>query len=197
MRFTAAAAISALITVTPCRLGAQLPSPAGGAKAPQPASEMQALINALSGQWSLTLKFESSKDTSRELEGTGEEMWHASPAGLTFTDEEVFTAGPQAVVVVGILWRDSKAGEFHAMDCSNQNPRTCDLKGAVDDVVVHWTGSELTIDEKELSQGAMMTSRVVWSDITSNTFTETGYLAPPGGPFRKIMTIHATRAVAK
>ena len=39
----------------------------------------------------------------------------------------------------------------------------------------------------------MMTSRVAWSDITSNSFTETGYLAPPGGPFQKVMTIHATR----
>lgn len=43
----------------------------------------------------------------------------------------------------------------------------------------------------------MMTSRVTWSDITANTVTETGYLAPPGGPFQKVMTIHATRAGAE
>jgi len=82
------------------------------------------------------------------------------------------------------------------MDCSNQMSHTCDLKGAADNVV-QWTGSELTIDEKELSEGKVMTSRVAWSDITSNSFTETGYLAPPGGPFQKVMTIHATRAAAK
>lgn len=197
MRFISAVTIGSLITATPCRLGAQLPSPVNDAKAPQPTGEMQSLISSLSGHWSLQLTFEPSKEMPQGLEGTGEEDWHASPQGLTFTDEEVFTTGPQTVIVVGILWRDLKTNEFHAMDCSNQNVRTCDLSGAVDGVVVHWTGRELTIDEKEISQGTMMTSRVAWSDITANTFTETGYLAPPGGPFRKVMTIRATRAMAK
>jgi hypothetical protein len=197
MRFISKVAIGALITAAPSLFGAQLTSQAGDAKAPQSTGEMQTLIQAFSGHWSLKLKFEPSKETPRGLEGTGEETWHASPEGLTLTDEEVFTAGPQTIIVVGILWRDRKTKEFHAMDCSNQMSHTCDLKGAVDDVVVHWTGSELTIDEKELSEGKMMTSRVAWSDITSNTFTETGYLAPPGGPFQKVMTVHATRAAPK
>lgn len=197
MRFIFTVAIGALITATPCLLGTQLASPAGDAKAPQPTGEMQTLIKAFSGHWSLKLKFEPSKETPQGLESTGEETWHAGPQGLTLTDEEVFTAGPQTIIVVGLLWRDLKTKEFHALDCSNQMSNTCDLKGAVDDVVVHWTGSELTIDEKELSDGKMMTSRVTWSDITSNTFTETGYLAAPGGPFQKVMTIHATRAATK
>ena len=198
MRFISTVAIGALITATPCLLGAQLTSPAGDANTPQPTGEMQTLIKAFSGHWSLKLKFEPSRETPRGLEGTGEETWHAGPEGLTFTDEEVLTAGPQTIIVVGILWRDQKTREFHAMDCSNQISHTCDLKGAVDDVVVHWTGSELTIDEKEISsQGKVMTSRAVWSDITANSFTETGYLGSPGGPFQKVMTILATRAADK
>lgn len=197
MRFMTAVTIGVLITATPFRLGAQVPSSNGDAKAAQPAGEMDSLIGALSGQWSLKLAFEPSKETPQGLEGTGEETWHAGPQGLTFTDEEVFTVGGQTVIVVGFLWRDAKTKVFHAMDCSNQNASTCDLKGAAADVVVRWTGSELTIDEKELSQGKVMTSRVTWSDITATTFTETGYLAPPDGPFQKVMTIHATRATAK
>jgi hypothetical protein len=197
VRFNFLVAIGALITATPCLSEAQLPSPGGDAKAPQPTAEMQTLIKAFSGHWSLKLKFEPSKETPRGLESTGEESWHADAGGLTVTDEELFTAGQQTIIVVGILWRDLKSKEFHAMDCSNQNSHTCDLKGAVNDVVVHWTGSVLTIDEKELSHGKVMTSRAEWSDITTNTFTETGYLAPSGGPFRKVMTIHATRAAAK
>jgi hypothetical protein len=197
MRFISTVTIGALITATPWLLGAQATSPAGDANAPQPTGEMQTLIKAFSGNWSLKLKFEPSKETPRGLEGTGEETWHAGPEGVTFTDEEVLTAGPQTIIVVGILWRDMKTKEFHAMDCSNQMSHTCDLKGAVDDVVVHWTGSELIIDEKELSQGKTMTSRAVWSDITANSFTETGYLGSPGGPFQKVMTILATRAADK
>jgi len=196
MRFISTLAIGVLIAVAPTRLGAQLTSPPGDAKAPQSTDEMQTLIKAFSGHWSLTLKFEPSKETPRGLEGTGEETWHAGPDGLTFIDEEVLAAGPETIIVVGVLWRDRNTKEFRAMDCSNQMSHTCDLKGAADNVV-QWTGSELTIDEKELSEGKVMTSRVAWSDITSNSFTETGYLAPPGGPFQKVMTIHATRAAAK
>jgi hypothetical protein len=188
-------AIGALIGATANLLGAQPATFAGNANAPQPTNEMQTLIKALSRHWSLKLKLEPSSETPG-VEGTGEESWHASPGGLTFTDEEVFTAGPQKVIVIGILWRDLKTKDFHAMDCSNQMSNTCDLEGSAD-VVVHWTGSELTIDEKEVSRDKMMTSRVEWSDITPNTFTETGYLAPPGGTFQRVMTIHATRAAAK
>ena len=194
MRWMSAVTICVVITTISGRVGAQASGSGGGATAPT--SAMDSLIGALSGRWSLKLAFEPSKEMPQRLEGTGEETWHAGPQGLTFTDEEVFTVGGQTLIVVGLLWRDMKTHEFHALDCSNQNASTCDLKGAVADVVVHWTGSELTIDEKELSQGKMMTSRVTWSDITPNTFTETGYLAPPGGPFQKIMTIHATRAMA-
>jgi hypothetical protein len=195
MRTIAMVAIGALIGAASNLLGAQPATPVGNANAPQPTNAMQTLIKALSGHWSLKLKFERSSETPG-VEGTGEENWHASPGGLTFTDEEVFTAGPQKIIVIGILWRDMKTKDFHAMDCSNQMSNTCDLEGSAD-VVVHWTGSELTIDEKELSRGKIVTSRVKWSDITPNTFTETGYLAPPGGKFRKVMTIHATRAAEK
>ena len=197
MRFISTVTIGALISVTPFLLRSQRTSRDGDAKAPRPTREMQALINAFSGHWSLKLTFEPSKEVPRGIEGTGEETWHAGPEGLTLTDEEVLTGGPQTIIVVGIFWRDLKTREFHAMDCSNQISHTCDLKGAVDDLIVRWTGNELTVDEKELSKGRMMTSRVAWSDITANSFTETGYLASPGGPFRKVMTIHATRSAAK
>jgi len=186
-----------LITATPSLSRAQRTGQTADAKASQRTGDMQTLIKAFTGHWSLKLRFEPSKETPQGLDGTGEESWHAGPEGLTLTDEEVLSAGPQRIIVVGILWRDMKTKAFHALDCSNQIPNTCDIKGALDDVVVHWTGSELTIDEKELSQGKIMTSRVAWSDITQNSFTETGYLGPQGGPFQKLMTIHATRATTK
>jgi len=194
MRCTCNVTIAALIMAIPCLAGAQSARPGRDANAQQTPSDMPALIKALSGHWSLKLVFEPSQETPRGLEGSGDESWHASPGGLTFTDEEAFSAGSQKIIVVGILWRDMKTGDFHAMDCSNGIPDTCDVKGAANDVVVHWNGTELTIDEKELSQGKVMTSRVTWSDITPSSFTETGYLAPAGGPFKKVMTVHATRA---
>lgn len=195
MRFMSTVAIGALITLLPC-LAAQGTRPAGDTNTPPPAAEMPTLVRAFAGHWSLQVTFEPSKEMPQGLQGTGTETWRAGPDAVTLTDEEVFTVGPDTAIVVGILWQDRKTRAFHAMDCSNQMSNTCDAKGAADDVVVRWTGSELTIDEKELSHGTMMTSRVAWSDITATTFTETGYLAPPGGPFQKMMTIHATRVAA-
>jgi hypothetical protein len=197
MRVISAVVLGALIAGTPCLSNAQVTSPASDGKAQLSTADMQALIKAFDGHWSVNLRLEPSKETPNGLEGSGEENWHAGPQGLTFTDEETLTAGPHTVIVVGIFWRDPKTKDFHALDCSNDNPAICDLKGALGDVVVRWTGSELTVDEKELADGQMMTSRVEWSDITANGFTETGYLAPPGGPFQRVMTIHATRTAAR
>ncbi len=193
MRFMWTVAVGISTAATAGVSGAQATRPAGEARPAQSADPMQALIRALSGRWSLKLEFEPSSEAPAGRKGTGEETWHAGPEGLTFTDEEVFHAGPNSVVVVGIFWRDLKTGAFHAMDCYKGNPHTCDLEGA-GDVVVRWNGSELAVDEQERSpQGRMMISRVEWSDITATSFTETGYLGAPRGPFHKTMTIHATR----
>src|SRR5689334_2285289 len=196
-RVVVTAVAAALIAASPLQSSAQAAAPAGSRPALQQTGSMESLIKALSGRWSLTVRLEPSKDAPNGIDGTGEESWHADRAGLTFTDEEAFHAGPLSATIVGILWRDGKTGDFHAMDCSKENPHTCDAKGAAEDVVVHWTGSALTVDEVEMSQGKKMISRIVWSDITAKTFTETAYFGEPGGEFQKGMTIHATRVESK
>jgi hypothetical protein len=197
MRFISTVVAGSLLAATPCLLAGQAAGQPSGAATSQASSEMQALIKALSGHWSLKLKFDPSSAMPSGIEGTGEETWHAGPGGITLTDEEVFTVGPGTSIVVGLFWQDPKTKDFHAMDCSTEISHICDLKGAAEDVVVRWTGSELTVDEKEMSHGTMMTSRVKWSDLTADSFTETGCLAPQGGTFRKVMTIHAVRAAGE
>ena len=97
MRCTCNVTIAALIMAIPCLAGAQSARPGRDANAQQTPSDMPALIKALSGHWSLKLVFEPSQETPRGLEGSGDESWHASPGGLTFTDEEAFTAGPHRI----------------------------------------------------------------------------------------------------
>ena len=197
MRIISAVALGAMLVSAPRDLTAQTASPADSARAPQGAGDMPSLVRALSGHWTLALQFEPTAGPHPGPQGSGEETWHAGLQGLTFTDEESFTVAGQTVTVLGLLWQDRRTNGLHALECSNQESHVCDLTGAVDGVVVQWTGSTLTIDEKELSQGKVMTSRVTWSDITANSFTETGYLAPPDGPFQKVVTFHATRAAAQ
>jgi hypothetical protein len=65
---------------------------------------------------------------------------------------------------------------------------------AGDSAAVRWDGKELVVEEKESGQnGQQMLSRVVWSKITPSSFTETAYFGPPGGRFKKGMTMIATK----
>jgi hypothetical protein len=83
------------------------------------------------------------------------------------------------------------------MECNKQLPYTCDLNGALNDVTMKWDGKEFTIDELETSPDGKKTIwHEVWSDITPTSFTQTGDMGVPGGPFSRVMTIHGTRVAA-
>src|SRR4051812_41359050 len=98
------------------------------------------------------------------------------------------------MAIVGLFWMDHVTGKLQALDCDNQSPHTCGIKDALDGVTVQWDGRELIVEEPEPGPGGkMMTSRIVWSDITPSSFTESAYFGQPGGPFKKGMTILATR----
>ena len=157
-------------------------------------TDLQSLARLLDGTWKLTVRFEPTPQIPQGLQGTGEETWRPGPGGLTLTDEESFAAGAIKMTLVGLFWMDRATGQLHALDCNNQNAHTCDLEDAGGAVVVHWNGRELVVEEPESGpDGKPLISRVVWSDIMASSFTETGYLGPPGGPFRKAMTLLATR----
>jgi hypothetical protein len=157
-------------------------------------ADLQSLIKAFVGTWTLSVKFEPSPGAPKGVEGHGEETWRAAAGDLTLADEESFAAGSMKMNILGLFWTDRKTHELHALDCNNQNPHTCGLQDAIDGVAVHWSGKELTVDEKESGpDGKPMISRIVWSNITPASFVETGYFGPPGGPFKKGMTITATR----
>jgi hypothetical protein len=108
-------------------------------------------------------------------------------------DEESFTVGPMKMQIVGLFWNDAVSRGLRALDCNNQNQHTCDLKDAKDGISVRWNGRELTVEEPESFGGKQMISRIVWSNISSSSFLEEGYIGPPGGPFKKGMTIQASR----
>lgn len=163
-------------------------------EANQSSPEIQSLIKVLSGKWSVSVKFEPSSAMPNGADGTGEEMWHAGPGGFTFVDEEHLPTPEGEVFLLGIIWWDAKTKSFHGMECNNQLPHTCDLKGALDDITMKWDGREFTIDELETSSdGKKRIWHEVWSDITPTSFTQTGDTGVPGGPLNRLLTIRGTR----
>ena len=161
---------------------------------PQSSPEIQSLIKALAGKWSVSVKFESNSAMPDGAEGTGEETWRAGPGGFTLLDEEHLPTPEGEIFLLGIIWWDDKTKSFHGMECNNQLPYTCDLKGALNDITIKWDGKELTIDELETSPDGKKTMwHEVWSDITSTSFTQTGDTGAPGGPFKRFSTIHGNK----
>ena len=158
-----------------------------------PKDDLQSVANSLSGSWKLNVKFEPTATSPNSIEGTGEEIWHLTPGGLLLIDEESFTVGSMKMQLVGLLWADGVGHELRALDCNSENQHTCDLKDAKDGITVRWNGKELIVEEPESFGGKPMISRIVWSNITTTSFLEEGYIGPPGGPFTKGMTIHATK----
>lgn len=158
------------------------------------AADLQGLAKVMVGKWNLKVNLSPTHKTPKGMQGVGEETWRSSPLGLTLTDEETFTVGSGKTAIVGLFWTDHVTHKLQALDCNNQNSHTCGLKDALDGLMVQWDGRQLIVEEPEPGpDGKMMTSRIVWSDIKATSFTETAYFGPPGGPFRKGMTILATR----
>lgn len=165
--------------------------------APQPSVEIQSLTKALAGEWSLSVKFEPSSSAPNGLVNTGKETWRSGPGGFTLLEEEHLRLQEGDLFLLGIVWWNTANKAFHGMECQNLLPYTCDVKGAQNDITMNWDGKQFVIDEMETSKGGKKSMwHEVWSDITPNSFTQTGESGEPSGPRKKVFTIHATRLPA-
>ena len=164
------------------------------ASAPQPSAEIQSLTKALTGEWSLSVTFEPSTSAPSGVTKTGEETWRPGPGGFTLLEEEHLRMPDGDLFLLGVLWWNSGTKSLHGMECQNLLPYTCDVKGAQNDITMNWDGKQFVIDEMETSKsGKKSVWQEVWSEITPNSFTQTGEYGEPGGPRKRLFTIHATK----
>lgn len=162
--------------------------------APKPSAEIAGLTKALEGEWSLSVKFEPGSSAPNGLVNSGEETWRPGPGGFTLLEEEHLRMPEGDLFLLGIVWWNTGTKSFQGMECQNLLPYTCDVKGAQSDITINWDGKQFVIDEMETSKnGKKSVWHEVWSDITSNSFTQTGEYGEPGGPRKRLFTIHATK----
>jgi hypothetical protein len=112
--------------------------------------------------------------------------------------EEEHLRMPEAdAFLLGIVWWNTATKSFQGMECQNLLPYICDVKGAMNDIAMSWDGKQFVIDEVETSTaGKKSIWHEVWSDITPTSFVQTGEYGDPGGPGKRMFTIHATRTTA-
>ncbi len=163
-------------------------------KAPEPPVALQSLTKALSGEWSLSVRFEADAAMPNGVVNTGEETWRAGPGGYTLLEEEHLRLPQGDAFLLGIVWWNKTTKTLQGMECQNLLPYTCDVKGAQSDITMSWDGQQYVIDEIETSKsGQKSLWHEVWSDITPTSFTQTGEYGPPGGERKRLFTIHATK----
>jgi hypothetical protein len=162
-------------------------------EASQPSAELQSLIKALSGKWATEVRFEPNSEMPKGFSATGEETWRPGPGGFTLLEEEHDPTPAGDLFLLGVIWWDSKTNTLHGMECNNQLPYTCDLKGGLNDVTMSWDGKQFIINEWETHNGKKTLWREVWSEITPTSFTQTGESEEPGGARKRLFTVHATR----
>ena len=161
---------------------------------PKPPAEIVGLTKALEGEWSLSVNFEASASEPNGLTNTGEETWRLGPGGFTLLEEEHLRTPEGDLSLLGIVWWNTETISFHGMECQNLLPYTCDVKGAQNDITMNWDGKQFVIDEMETSNSRKKSVwHEVWSDLTPSSFVQTGEYGDPGGPRKRLFTIHATR----
>jgi hypothetical protein len=185
----AATALSACLWAPlPCRgqSAAERATPA-----PDP---LQALTRVLVGKWQLDVRYEATPFTSTKvIAGPGEESWSAGPGGITLIEQEHMPSPAGDTFLMGVIWWDRSRNHFGGVECNSYSPRTCDLKGGMNDITISWDGRKFQIDELETHDGRRTVWHEYWTDITPDSFTQMGDMTQPDGTTTRLMTVHARR----
>lgn len=156
--------------------------------------KLHGLSKTLSGKWLLDVKFAPMAGMPNGFAGTGEELWREGPGSYTLIEEEhIPTPGGQAYLL-GLFWWDSKSQTFRGMECNNQLPSACDLKGALNDITVTWNEKTLAIDEVETHDSKKSIWHEVCSNITPTSYIQNGEITQPAGSTTHLVTIRGTKA---
>ncbi|MGH9367478.1 MAG: hypothetical protein ACRD3M_07370 [Thermoanaerobaculia bacterium] len=90
---------------------------------PQPGRQMQKLVNALSGTWSIREEYEPSEMMPNGGVGQGQEVWRAGPGGLSLVEEYRSKTSIGEVVGLSVTWWDEKAQGYQALWCVQHESR--------------------------------------------------------------------------
>ena len=93
---------------------------------------------------------------------------------------------------MGVIRWDSTR-HLGGMECNSDLPVTCDLKGGLNDITISWDGRKFQIDELETHNGVHTVWHEYWTDITPESFSQTGDVTQPDGTTRRFMTVHGRR----
>ena len=159
---------------------------------PQPSPEMQTLLSALSGTWSMTVEYESSESRPKGDLGRGEVVFHPGPGGLSLIEDEHSKNATGEMFGLSVTWWDENAKGFRAVWCDNSLPTGCIVMSKL----ANWEGDRFVLGDEFERNGKKYTFKEIVFDITANTYTQALYQGESGSELRQLLTIRATKVPA-
>jgi len=171
---------------------AQQAAVAGQGAAAKPSDKIQSLVRALAGRWSTQEKYEPGFLTPNGGTGHGETIFRAGPGGFTLIEEYRAQTPAGQLFGLGIIWFDNSRGLQH-MWCINVYPDGCEMFPPPPQQGPQWDGRTLVLHLESERDGKKLVFNEVFSDIKSDSFTQTATVGEDGAPPKLWLTIHSTR----
>ena len=155
----------------------------------RPSPEIERLVKAFSGTWSIAIKIEPNERMPKGGGGQGEETWRLGPGGLSLIEEYHSTGDEGELSGLGVAWWDKDAQRYQVTWCDSTDPAGCTVMkhGA------KWEGNHVVAVDESENTGRKFTFKEVFADITENSFTQTLYQGQSGSDLKRLLTIMATR----
>ncbi len=191
--FTLAVAFCTYTTTSPP--STQKPPPATEnptQKPADPAPQIQALIKALSGEWTTHEKYEATFLTPNGGEGHGQTAFRAGPGGFTLEEEYHSKTPAGELFGFGIIWWGATKGLQH-MWCINIYPTGCEMFPPPPQPGPQWDGKRLVLHVESEENGKKAVFHEVISEITPTSFKQSAEVGEAGGPLKCWFTTQARK----
>ena len=152
---------------------------------PKPSADMQKMIKAFAGKWTVTVKTEAAMGMPAS-ESKGDASFTRGPGGLSLIEEFRSQGSMGNFRGHGVVYWDEKAKNFTGLWCDTMTPGGCGNGGTS-----KWEGDKVVgTMEMPDEKGAMAKYKMTYADIKPDSFTFT--MDAPDG--KTMMTINYTRA---
>jgi hypothetical protein len=153
------------------------------------APEMQKLLNAMTGSWSMSLNYAPSETRSSGGTGTGHVVFRSGPGGLSLIEDEYSKDSTGEQFGLSVTWWDEAAKGFHALWCDNHLPTGCILMSKL----AHWEGEQFVLGDEFERDGRKYEFREVALDLTDKSYRQQLSQGLLGGELKQIISIQANR----
>lgn len=156
---------------------------------PRPSPEIERLIEAFSGTWSIVINVEPNERVPKGGGGRGEEVWRPGPGRFSLIEEYRSSGDEGELSGLGVAWWDKNSRRYEVMWCASGNAQGCiAMKDGA-----KWEGKQVVATDESESAGKKIVFKEIFTDITENSFTQTLYQGEVGGDLKRLLTITATR----